>query len=111
MPIDKNATGRNFANKQTPIGYNIEPWRFDTEGTDANGRYTVITKDEFPTRIHEVSKTLFYLGWAELNSAEDEEVWKIRRIRKLNTVWYQEYAYSNQFYRYKWTERSFLPYA
>ena len=59
----------------------------------------------------EVNDFLYYLGWAELNSAEDEEVWKIRRIRKVGSVWYQEYAYGNQFYRYKWSERSTYPYA
>ncbi len=105
------ATGTNKNNKYRPIGIQIDPLRSPTEGNDAHGRTIVIARDEFPTRIHEVSKTLFYLGWAELGEAEDAPFWKIRRIQQVGNVWYQEFAYGNQFYRYKWTEHSFLPYA
>ena len=100
---------------------NAHPRRWATEGSSAFGREVHITKDEFPTRIHEVSKTLFYLGWAELNSAEDEEVWKIRRIQQISTVWEQKYAYDgygaehegrgNEFFRFKWSERYLLNYS
>lgn len=104
-------SGRNKANILRPIGTMAIPERYDTEGTDAHGRPSQIVKDEFPTRIDEVNDTLYYLGWAELNSDEDDNVWKIRRIRQIGSVWHQEYAFGNQFYRYKWTERSSLPYA
>jgi hypothetical protein len=105
-----NPNGRNQGNKTRPIGIQTI-FRSPTEGHDAYGRDSHVVKDEFPTRIDEVSKTLFYLGWAILNEGEDEPCWKIRRIQQMGDVWYQEYAYANQFYRYKWTERSFLPYA
>ena len=109
--VGQKATGRNQYNKYRPIGLEISPLRSPTEGNDAHGRTIVIARDEFPNRIDEVSKTLFYLGWAELGQLEDEPYWKIRRIRQIGNVWYQEFAYGNQFYRYKWTERSLLPYA
>lgn len=105
------ATGTNKGNINRPIGAEIDPYRSPTEGHDAHGRPSQIVKDEFPTRIDEVNDFLYYLGWAELNTSESEPFWKIRRIRKVNSVWFQEYAYANQFYRYKWSERSFLPYA
>lgn len=105
------ASGTNKYNISRPIGLEINPLRSPTEGHDAHGRPSQIVKDEFPTRIDQVSDTLFYLGWAELGEDESEPYWKIRRIQQIGSVWYQEYAYANQFYRYKWTERSTLPYA
>jgi hypothetical protein len=105
------ASGTDKGNKFRPIGVQIDPLRSPTEGHDAHGRPSQIVKDEFPTRIEEVNDFLYYLGWAELGEAEDEPYWKIRRIRKIGDVWYQEYAFGNQFYRYKWTERASLPYA
>jgi len=108
--VGSKATGNNAGNKLRPVGANTNPEKYSTEGTDAQGRYTVIVKDEIPTRIDEVSDTLFYLGWAEFGDDEDDPVWKIRRIQQIGNVWYQEYAYGGQWYRYKWTERSLLPY-
>ena len=108
--VGDKASGRNRFNKYRAIGTNTAPERYDTEGTDAHGRPTVIVKDESPTRIDEVNDFLYYLGWAEYGQEEDEPVWKIRRIQKIGNVWYQEYAYGGQWYRYKWTERSLLPY-
>jgi hypothetical protein len=105
------ATGTNKGNKFRPIGAEVNPFRSPTEGHDAAGRPSQIVKDEFPTRIDEVSDTLFYLGWAELNTPESDSFWKIRRIQQIGNVWYQEYASANQFYRNKWTERAILPYA
>lgn len=104
------ATGTDKGNNYRPIGVQIQPFRSPTEGHDANGRPSQIVKDEFPNRIDNVSDTLLYLGWAELNTAEDASFWKIRRIQQIGNVWYQEYAYANQFYRNKWTERTNLPY-
>ena len=102
-------SGRDKGNVVRPIGVEID-FKSPTEGHDANGRPSQIVKDEFPTRIDEVSDTLFYLGWAELGSSESDPVWKIRRIQQVGTVWEQKYAYGNQFYRYKWSDRSVLPY-
>jgi len=103
-------SGRDKFNKFRPIGIEIDPLRSPTEGHDAHGRPSQIIKDEFPTRIDEVSKSLFYLGWAILGEAEDVPYWKIRRIRQIGNVWYQEYAGKEQFYKWKWTERSILTY-
>lgn len=102
--------GRNQGNKTRPIGIQTI-YRSPTEGHDAYGRDSHVVKDEFPTRIDEVNDYLYYLGWAELGEGEDQPCWKIRRIRKVGSVWYQEYAYGNQFYRYVWDDRSSLPYA
>ena len=104
-------SGKNKGNVVRPIGALVDPFRSPTEGHDANGRPSQIVKDEFPTRIDEVSTTLFYLGWAELNTVESEPSWKIRRIQQIGNVWFQEYSFGNQFYRYKWSQRANLPYA
>jgi len=109
--VGEKATGRDKYNKYRPIGTEIAPLRSPTEGHDAHGRPSQIVKDEFPTRIDEVSKTLFYLGWAELGELDDQPYWKIRRIRQIGNVWYQEYADGGQWYRHKWTERSLLSYS
>lgn len=106
----RNATGRNKATKQRPIGTNTAPIKFDTEGTDANGREIVLARPEVPTRIDEVSDTLFYLGWAELATPEDEPLWKIRRIQQVGTVWEQKYVNGEEFYRYVWDDRASYTY-
>lgn len=103
-------SGRDKGNIVRPIGIEIDPYQSPTEGHSAEGRPSQIVKDEFPTRIDEVSDTLFYLGWAILGEGESEPYWKIRRIQQVGTVWEQKYAYGNQFYRYKWLDRSVLPY-
>lgn len=100
----------NTGNKMRVIGTNTSVWKISTEGTDANGRESQIIKDEIPTRIDIVSDSLIYVGWAEFDSNEDDSVWKIRKIREDGTVWYQEYAYGNQYFRYKWSDRTLLPY-
>jgi len=94
---------------------NAQPSRWPTEGTDAYGREAQVVKDEVTTRVDEVSKTLFYLGWAEYGMPEDEPFWKIRRIQQVGSVWEQKYAVDgydgpNQFYRFKWSRRYFLTY-
>lgn len=106
----RNATGRNKASKLRPIGTNTAPIKFDTEGTDANGREIVLARPEVPTRIDEVSDTLFYLGWAELSTPTSEPLWKIRRIQKVGTVWEQKYVNGDEFYRYVWDDRASLVY-
>jgi len=103
-------SNKNFGNVCRPIGIEINPIKYPTEGTDANGRTTQIIKDEFPTRIDIVSDTLYYLGWAELGTSDSDNGWKIRRIQQVGSVWEQKYAYGNQFYRYKWSDRSLLSY-
>ena len=103
-------SGYNSGNKLRPIGIEIDPLRSPTEGHSAEGRPSQLVKDEFPTKIDEVSKTLFYLGWAVLGADEGDTVWKIRRIQQVGSVWEQRYAYGNQFYRYVWDSRSDLPY-
>jgi hypothetical protein len=106
----RNATGRNKATKLRPIGTNTAPIKFDTEGTDANGREIVLARPEVPTRIDEVSDTLFYLGWAELATPTSEPLWKIRRIQQVGTVWEQKYVNGEEFYRYVWDDRSSYDY-
>lgn len=108
---DKKATGRNKFTNNVPVGLDISPVKFDTEGTDAHGRSINLVRDDNPTRIDHVTDELYYLGWAEYGSAEDAPVWKIRRIQKVGTVWEQKYARGGQDFRYRWTERSVLPYA
>jgi len=103
-------SNKNTGNISRPIGVQIDPIRYPTEGTDANGRPSTIIKDEFPTRIDVVSDTLYYLGWAELNTSDNDNAWKIRRIQQVGSVWEQKYAYGNQFYNNKWSDRSLLPY-
>ena len=103
-------SGRNKGNVVRPIGIDIDPFRSPTEGNTAEGRPSQIVKDEFPTRIDEVSNTLFYIGWAILGEEEDQPFWKIRRIQQVGSVWEQKYAFGNQFYRSKWTDRASLPY-
>ena len=104
------ASGNNQGNRVRLIGIEINPLRSPTEGHSAEGRPSQIVKDEFATRIDEVSDTLYYLGWAELGADEGEKVWKIRRIQQVGTVWEQKYAFGTQFYRYVWDDRSIIPY-
>jgi hypothetical protein len=106
----RNATGRNKGTVVRPIGTNTNPIKFDTEGTDANGREINLTRPEIPTRIDEVSKSLFYLGWAELDTLTSETYWKIRRIQQVGSVWEQKYVNGNEFYRYIWDDRASYAY-
>lgn len=108
--MSKNATGRDKATKLRPVGFNINPIKFDTEGTDANGRQIVLSRPEIPTRVDQVNDTLFYLGFAELATGEDEPFWKIRRIQQVGSVWEQKYVNGDEFYRYIWDDRSSYAY-
>jgi len=108
--MSRNATGRNKGTVLRPIGTNTAPIKFDTEGTDANGREIVLARPEIPTRIDEVSDSLFYLGWAELSTLESEPLWKIRRIQQVGTVWEQKYVNGEEFYRHVWDDRATLTY-
>jgi len=101
---------RNRGNKMRAIGLNEVPIKIPNEGSDAHGRETIIIKDESPTRIDEVSDTLYYLGYAEYGSDERDEVWKIRKIQQVSGVWEQKYAYGNQHFRYAWEQRDTYPY-
>ena len=105
------ATGRNQFGQSRPVGDGIMPLKVPTEGTDAHGRESILTKDESPNRIDEVNDTLYYLGYAEYGSSESDEVWKIRRIRQVGSVWYQEYPNAQQEYRFAWTARAALSYS
>ena len=89
---------------------NAQPRRWATEGHDAYGRESQIVKDESPTRVDEVSDTLFYLGWAKSTVNEDEPIWKIRRIQLVGSVWELKYANGNQYYRSIWDDRAILTY-
>ena len=95
-------------------GINAQPRRWATEGTDPYGREVHIIRDEIPTRIDQATDELIYLGWAEFGEAENEPFWKIRRIQKIGTVWEQRYATDlngpNQYYRFKWSDRTSLIY-
>lgn len=106
----KNATGRNKATKFRPIGVAASPIKFDHEGTDANGREIVLSRPEIPTRVDEASDTLFYLGFAELGTEENEPLWKIRRIQQVGSVWEQRYVNGDENYRYRWSDRATYPY-
>ncbi len=100
----------NRGNIYRPIGIPESVIKIPTEGTDSNGREVTIVKDESPTRIEEVNTNLYYIGYAELDSDESANVWKIKKIELIDGVWYNEYAFANQYYRYKWSERKSLPY-
>lgn len=89
---------------------NQSPILIPHEGTNADGRTVFITKEESPTRIDEVSELLFYIGWAKQGTLDDEAKWKIKRIYKIDTVWYMEYADGNEFYDNIWDNRSTLTY-
>jgi len=106
-----SVSNKNNGNIKRAIGTNTSLWKLPTEGTDANGRDAQIIKDEIPTRIDIVNDGLVYIGWAEFDTPEGDKAWKIRRVRLVGSVWYQEYAYGNQYFRYKWTSRASLPYA
>ena len=69
----RNATGRNKANVVRPIGTNTNPIKFDTEGTDANGREIVLARPEVPTRIDEVLH-LNLCRWDEIWELTDQEI-------------------------------------
>ena len=105
------ATGKNTASKFRVVGSNTAPIKFDTEGHDAHGREIVLSRPEAPTRVDEVNDSLYYLGWAEYASLDDEPVWKIKRVQKIGNTWELKFAYGEQFYRHKWSDRSILPYA
>lgn len=107
---DKKNNNNKYS-KFRPAGLNMNPLKLSTEGTDAHGRETLIVKDENPTRIDMVNDNLYYLGWSEYGSDENESVWKIRKIELVGTVWKQLYANGEQFYRFKWSERSILNYS
>ena len=96
--------------KGTPIGINQNLVKVATEGKDAKGRDTFINKEEVPTRIDEVSETLIYLGWAVYGTLETDPLWKIKRMSQDGTVWKQEYADGNEYYRNKWSDRAILNY-
>ena len=102
--------GNNQGNISRNIGDSYEYFKSPTEGHDANGRPVQIIKEEFPTRIDEVNDTLFYIGWAVLGSSESDDVWKIKKIEQIDTVWKETYANGNQFYRNKWIDRDKLTY-
>ena len=108
--MEKKATGRITGTKFRAIGVNEVPIKFDTEGHDAHGREINLIRDDNPTRIDCVTDELYYLGWAEYGSDESEPVWKIRRIQKNGTIWEQKYAGGEQFFRYRWSNRSMLTY-
>ena len=78
---------------------------------DAYGYQTVIGKSDSPTRIDEVSNTLFYLGWAVYGAAEDRAVWRIKEISQTGSVWNQKYANGNEEFLNKWTERGIISYS
>lgn len=94
----------------TLIPLNESPKPFPTNGTNANGLNVFITKNESPNRIDEISDTMYYLGWGESGVLDSEPKWKIKRIYKIDTVWYQEFANGEEFYNNIWDDRSTLIY-
>lgn len=100
----------NTGNKFRPIGDDTV-FKSPTEGHDATGSQVNIVRDEFPLRIDIVSDELYYIGWAVLGASETSPEWKIRRIVKSGNVWNIGFAFGNQYYRYKWSDRASLPYA
>jgi hypothetical protein len=49
--------GRNKWNKSKPIGIETVTL-YDNEGTDAQGRQSQVVRDEYPTRVDEVTDSL-----------------------------------------------------
>jgi hypothetical protein len=101
--------GRNKWNKTRPVGADVT-FLSDNEGTDAQGRQSQVVRDEYPTRVDEVTDSLIYLGWAELGATVDDPRWKIRRIQQVGSVWEQKYAGGEEVYRFRWDQRSMLNY-
>lgn len=77
---------------------------------DAYNYQTIIVKSDAPTRIDEVSDSLYYLGWAKFGAAEDQPVWRIKEISQSGSVWNQKYANGNEEFLNKWTERGIITY-
>ena len=107
--MENKPNGRNKWNIFRPVGAD-QTFLSDNEGTDAKGRQTQVVRDEYPTRIDEVTDSLIYMGWAELGSDDDDPRWKIRRIQQVGNVWQQKYVGGEEVYRHRWTERSILSY-
>ena len=49
----------------TLIPLNESPKPFPTNGTNSTGQMVVITKNESPNRVDEVSDIMYYLGWCQ----------------------------------------------
>lgn len=102
--------GRKNSSSFRPIGENNTNYKYETQGTDAQGRYVVVSRNETPTKIDEVSTELYYLGYADFGAATDEGVWKIKRISKSGTVWRTQFVRGDENYIYKWDDRSLYVY-
>lgn len=67
--------------------------------------------DREPTKIDEVSTTLYYVGWSLNNGDSDSSpLWKIKRIQQVGSVWEIKYADGNYDFDNVWSDRSSLVY-
>jgi len=66
-----------------------------------------------PFRVDEVSDTLCYIGYLNIdanNPNENESVWRIKRISQQGTVWKIELADGDSSFTKVWADRALLQY-
>lgn len=85
--------------------------RYPHQSNTVEGRETVITVIEEPTRIDEVSSTLTYLGFADLGSVDGDAVWKIKRLEQSGNVTTITFADGNRLHDNVWSDRASLNYS
>ena len=84
--------------------------KYPRVGSDALGNQVLTTKSEAPSQIDEVSATEIYLGWAIAGTSAGDNVWKVKQIKQVGTVWTQKYPNGDENYLYKWSDRLTLQY-
>lgn len=64
-----------------------------------------------PQKIDESSSTLVYVGYALTSGADGAlDIWKIKKIEKIGTVWEIKYADGDEMYNNVWNNRFSLNY-
>lgn len=63
------------------------------------------------TRVDEVSKTVSYVGYAQIGSSETSPVWKIKKITIVGSITSILYADGVSTYSKKWTDRATYTYS
>lgn len=64
-----------------------------------------------PQRIDEITTTLVYIGYAQVSAPDPSlDLWKIKRIEKVGTVWEIRYADGDELYDNIWNNRFSINY-
>ena len=73
---------------------------------DNNFNYTVE-----PTQlIDEISSNEYYIGYSINGIDQTKNIWKIKKIIKIGTIWHFQFPQGNQTYVYTWSDRFSYPY-